>query len=440
MKTLRSFTIFKCMITKTLLFIFIALSTAMQAQVKIEKRYSNHPGAEVKALRQCLDSGFIMVGGDLQAMAIIRTNANGDSIWTKNFDTPPQFGFNIEQCRDSGFIVTGYELNSTCDAFLLKLNADGSTAWKQTYGTGNCEWGQAVKQLADSGYLVVGTKIFRTDKNGNQLWSQTISNQAMSMIITQDSHVVYTSTSSNISSGGWLTKMDLDGNNVWTKSFSNAYFYNNCDNNVAATSDGGYILAARPTNSPGGMLLKTDASGTVEWTKEFNPGTLGAAMSVIEADSGGYATCGFWIDTEGAHAYLYRTDEAGDFLWEKQYAKASGQSLLQTYDGGYAFAGYQENNSGKRKFFLAKIGGHFPLSIAEIETQKFNIYPTLSSGELYVQCEDCFGNLAQVFDAQGRNVETIVLAESIDLSHLRAGIYTIVDAKTHGVNRVFLIR
>jgi len=426
--------------TLTLTFWLMAISATLGAQIKFEKRYSNHPGAEVKALRQTADSGFIMVGGDAQAMAIIRTNAYGDSIWTKLFDTPPQFGFNIEQCRDSGFIVTGYELNSTCDAYLLKLNADGTTAWKQTYGTGNCEWGQAVKQLADSGYLVVGTKIFRTDKNGNQLWSQSISNQAMSMIITADSHVVYTSTSSNISSGGWLTKMDLDGNNLWTKSYSNAYFYNNCDNNVAQTSDGGFILAARPTNSPGGMLLKTDASGTVEWTKEFNPGTLGAAMSVIETDSGGYATCGFWIDTEGAHAYLYRTDDAGDFLWEKQYAKASGQSLLQTFDGGYAFAGYQENNSGKRKFFLAKVGGQLLLSITIIKTEIFNIYPTLSSGVLHVQCEDCIGNTAQIFDTQGRNVETIILAESIDLSYLNTGIYTIVDSKTHSVSRVFLSR
>lgn len=401
-------------------------SFASFSQLGFEKRYSNHPGAEVKALRQCLDSGFIMVGGDLQAMAIIRTNANGDSIWTKNFDTPPQFGFNIEQCRDSGFIVTGYELNSTCDAFLLKLNADGSTAWKQTYGTGNCEWGQAVKQLADSGYLVVGTKIFRTDKNGNQLWSQSIANQAMSMIITQDSHVVYTSTSSNISSGGWLTKMDLDGNNVWTKSFSNAYFYNNCDNNVAATSDGGYILAARPTSSPGGMLLKTDASGTVEWTKEFNPGTLGAAMSVIEADSGGYATCGFWIDTEGAHAYLYRTDDAGDLLWEKQYAKASGQSLLQTYDGGYAFAGYQENNSGKRKFFLAKIGGHFPLGVSESIPETLRIFPTVSIGDFRVDCNACYGQWCSILDQSGKIVETTQLRPYLQLNHLAAGMYWIV--------------
>jgi hypothetical protein len=411
----------------TLILLLIA-SECVQAQVHFEKRYANHPGAEVKALRQTFDGGYIMVGGDAQEAAIIRTDEFGDSLWTKNYTNPGQFAFNLEQCADSGFIVTGYAFYNGCDAYLRKLNPDGTEAWFQYYDGSGCEWGQTLKQLPDGGFILAGTEITRTDSAGNLIWTQATStgNQAMSMVITSDGNLVYSSTSASTASGAWLTKMDFDGNEIWTKHYTDLYFYNNSDNNITETSDGEFILVGRNVSVPSGLIKKVSSNGTLVWTKNLSTETLASTMSVIESDSGGYLACGFFVDSVGVHAYLHRMDESGNPVWDKGYDDASFQSLVQCKDGGYAAAGYKESSSGKRKFFLIKIGGQYPLNTFENhETIGLSlvISPIPSSGNIHLEDCACFGSAADVYDINGQLIHSSILAPDMDLSFLKTGLF-----------------
>lgn len=431
---------------KTLFIIlFCALAFSLNAQPQFEKRYGGQGGTDAKAIRQTLDSGYIVVGGQSQpttSMTIMKLNPMGDTIWTTDFDDPPAFGFNVEQTLDTGYIVTGYAFDPTSKAILVKLNRDGIIQWWQTYSSSVSEWGQAIKQLPDSGYIVAGARIFRTDKLGTVQWSKATGsgNQAMSMIASSDGNFVYTQTSSSLSNGTWLTKMDTGGTTIWTESFSELYTHSNCDNNVAETSDGGYIISGQPSNDNKGMLMKLDSDRNIEWTKEFQSGTLGAATSVVESDSGGFLTCGYNVDAEGIHAYLHRTDEDGNMLWEKDYDKAQAQSMVNTFDGGYAFAGYQENNSGNQKYFVVKIGGTPAVGVIDILKASFLIYPTISSGIFTVSCEDCYGHSASVIDIMGRIVAQTTLNQTVQLIQLNSGPYFIVDQTTGASHFVEIVR
>lgn len=402
-----------------------------QSQIQFENRYTGHPGAEVKGMQQCLDSGYIMVGGQSQSLAIVRTDENGDSLWTYSASTPSQFAFNVEQCLDSNFVVCGYAIESnSSNALMMKLNDQGDTLWTKSYGQSGSHWIQSVKQLADSGFIGVGSRITRMNKHGDELWANNVAagEQAISMILTSDSHIVYTSTSASLASGGWMTKMDLDGNVSWTKHFSFAHIYNNSDNNLSATSDGGYIVVAQPTDVPATVVIKTDEDGDTLWTRRYPDATLGSGMGVIESDSGGYLVADFNLDASGVHLNLRRLDESGDDMWMKTIDRASAQSLTQCYDRGYAVSGYKES-SGKRKFFLWKIGGESLINSTPVVNRiDPKMWPTISIGSFNVTCSECLGQTYQVIDLQGRFVHSGTIESALDFSHLPNGHYVLLTS------------
>lgn len=422
----------------------LIMSISAFSQFQFENRYTGQGGTDAKAIRQTLDSGYIAVGGQSQPsaiMTIMKLNPMGDTLWTTDFSDPPAFGFNVDQTLDSGYIVTGYAFDPSSSAILVKIDPSGNLEWSETYGSIS-EWGQAVKQMPDSGYIVVGQRVFRTDKFGTVLWSEATAggNQAMSMIWSSDGNLVYTQTSSSTNGGTWLTKMDLSGDPIWTEAFSGMYTHSNCDNNVAETSDGGYILSGQKTNDTRGMLMKLDSDRDIEWTKDFQSGIVGSATSVVESDSGGFLACGYKVDAIGIHAYLYRTDENGNVQWEKEYENGQAQSIINTYDGGYAFAGYKENKSGKQKYFVVKIGGAQPIATGMIHEKEFKVYPTISTGIFNIRCAGCFGESVSLLDLSGRTIKRTVLTQQLNLGNLESGAYYIVNQITGASNFVEIIR
>ena len=124
---------------KIILTFFVALICLnSSAQFQFENRYSGQGGTDAKTIRQTLDSGYIVVGGQSQpttVMTVMKLNPMGDTVWTTDFSDPPAFGFNVDQTLDSGYIVTGYAFDPGSSAILAKLDQFGSVEWSETYGT-----------------------------------------------------------------------------------------------------------------------------------------------------------------------------------------------------------------------------------------------------------------------------------------------------------------
>jgi hypothetical protein len=62
-------------------------------------------------------------------MYLIKTNAAGDTLWTRTFGSSgDDHGYSVQQTMDGGYIIAGrtYDYN---DAFLVKTNADGIVTW-----------------------------------------------------------------------------------------------------------------------------------------------------------------------------------------------------------------------------------------------------------------------------------------------------------------------
>jgi hypothetical protein len=171
---------------------------------------TNEDGALIKAkvigaqgndvaywVEQTKDGGFVITGsttaveGGDNDIFVIRLDKDLEFVWQYIFrhcNVPYEdFGYSVvENPLNGSFTVTGvtksFGLSNSDDAFLLNLKSNGSFNWMRTYGTKEIEQGLSI-DLSSGGneYVVSGFAIdapgnkdayvFKTDINGNPLWS-----------------------------------------------------------------------------------------------------------------------------------------------------------------------------------------------------------------------------------------------------------------------------
>lgn len=142
------------------------------------------------SVQQTTDGGYIVggftnsFGAGLEDIYVIKTNSQGDTLWTRTFGgTGSDRGFCVQQTFDGGYIIAGDSnmYKDTCRAFLVKIDSSGDPLWSHTYGKGYFNRARSVQQTYDSGYVACGhTNLFhgsesdlyliKTDPAGNAIW------------------------------------------------------------------------------------------------------------------------------------------------------------------------------------------------------------------------------------------------------------------------------
>jgi len=108
--------------------------------------------------QQTTDGGYILTGiSNLispEYMSLIKTDSAGNISWNKNIGPNGSSGRFVEQTSDDGYIVTGE--TGPNDLFLVKTNVDGDTLWTKTFHGTDHEDGRCVQQTIDGGYIIAG--------------------------------------------------------------------------------------------------------------------------------------------------------------------------------------------------------------------------------------------------------------------------------------------
>ena len=356
-----------------LMVFFSALFSQNAPDTLWTKTFGGSDYGEAYSVQQTTDLGYIIAGytssygTGSNDVYLIKTNENGDSLWTKTFGgSGNDKSYSVQQTSDGGYIVTGYTSSygaGQYDVYLIKTNENGDTLWTKSFGGTATDRAFSVQQTTDDGFIIVGDTessgagqydvwLIKTDVNGDSLWTKTFGGSnydfARSVKQTTDGGYIIVGYTDLYGTGEnyiLLIKTDMNGNTLWTKTFGG--FNNDYRGySVQQTIDGGYIVAGYScfiAGFPNVYLIKTDGNGNEEWHKWFGGYFTDKGYSVQQTSDGGYIITGNTYDVINEDVYLIKTDENGDTLWTKTLGGVEGNdcgtSVQQTTDGGYILVG-----------------------------------------------------------------------------------------------------
>lgn len=257
-----------------------------------QKTYGYSSDEKLSVIQQTSDSGYIIAGnttvrntnGEAQ---VIKLNNDGSVAWQKIYsasgftDNIPEA---IQQTSDGGYVVTGLVSVSTgrgYDAWILKLNSDGSVAWQKTYGGSGTDYAYDIKLTSDAGYVVVGSFnsrawVFKLDGSGNILWQKTYGNNgAYSLGLTNDNGYIISGNTGNFSNS-WVAKLNSQGEIPGCSiiGVSNASVVNNL-----ATTDNSHTLSTQTITAIPTTVQFSPANTTEQVTYECTVGPPPATVT-----------------------------------------------------------------------------------------------------------------------------------------------------------------
>ena len=241
------------------------LKTDVKGDTQWTKTYGGQAPEYCYSGQQTDDGGYILAGSTESFgegntdIWLVKTNAVGDTQWTKTYGgTLYDKANSVCQTNDGGYIITGYRDGPSeyCpgDMWLLKTDSHGDTTWTKTWGEGGMtDFGIHIIQTSDGGYIIGcyldftgatydAIAIMKTDAVGDTVW--TYRSASLMNCIYETSDNAYIAVGQTIDADLILVKVDKDGNVLWEKIYGDPredyYDYGRC---VNGTPDGGYVVA-----------------------------------------------------------------------------------------------------------------------------------------------------------------------------------------------------
>lgn len=403
-------------------------------------------------IEECSTFGYVVSGSrtgsgtdELDAL-LMRVDADGDTLWTKTWgDSLEDAAACVRETSDGGFILAGYteRVPGNIDAWFIRTDANGDTLWTSQFDFGAGDILYSVVEMTNGDFIACGYSsgappadsidilVMRIDSTGHGEWKLIFekpgNERGLELCKTSDG---------NIAVGGFggtdvvrddaiLIKVDAaNGDTVWTRAYKDTVT-RDIVSGMRETMDGGFILCGGKTDydtlEREGFLIKTDCAGFAIWFKRYGgPGDSQYICSVVATPDSGYAL-GARRDTSAAadyDFYFMRTDSAGDTLWTKTLYEPERQvmtCMTMTGDNGYVSCGEgRVLPSTESTIWLVKLGED-DAGVIPIEK---NLDPELLAvegaspftGSVPVRYEipsACHVQL-KVFDVSGRYVATLV--------------------------------
>lgn len=356
-----------------------------------------------RAFCQDPDGGYLIVGytfapGSNDAdMLVIRTDENGNMVWSKRFGgRGTEYGnacLNIED----GYLLLGYTTSfgkGSKDIYLVRLDKDGEEVWSRTYGGVSWDVGTALCEAGENHYFVCGFThsfgwgeediyLIKIDQDGNEIWSETYGgfrlDMANSIHATPDGGCVIGASSGSYSANTdfFLTKINAKGEQQWVQSYSatgeHGHGFDWCKN-ASPTSDGGCVITGYSdcNDMMDAVVIKTDTGGNEQWLTSFgNKPFYDYGNAVWQTNDGGYVMAGITKSmkeptddnrkTYNNDIYLVKLDAGGNILWDRSFGGPGAEwanAIRVAQDGGFLVLGHTDAGAwGSQDVCLLCISG-----------------------------------------------------------------------------------
>lgn len=323
-----------------LIFLVLILSGSLNAQTMFQATYGGNYYDYCETIEQTADSGYIILGSTSSFGAgnsdvyLIKTDSLGNLKWSKTYgDLGVDYGKAIKQTTDDGYIIAGFTNSfdsSSYDIYLIKINSLGDTLWTRTYGGDDWDQAYSVEQTLDGGYIITGST-----------YSYGLG----------DADV-------------YLIKTNSFGDTLWTKTIGG--LNEDVGKYIHLNSDGSYIITGFSNSFGSGdydaYLIKLNQSGATLWTKSIGSNLNEKSYSLAQTAGGGYILVGTSDNTTNNDTYIIGTNNNGDTLWTQTYYGLYNEeifSIIKTHDNNYVLGGYTNSYGAgvgsTHDFYLFKI-------------------------------------------------------------------------------------
>jgi hypothetical protein len=202
------------------------------------------------------------VSGNLDFL-VVKTDGSGEMLWSRTYGgAKAEFAFSLVEADDGGYVVAGYTLSYGAgrdDCWLIKLDSSGNLEWSQTYGGLDDDGAVSLIHTSDGGYAFLGmlesfghsdTDDFwriKTDDHGNMQWNRTYGGKGndygFAVVEAPDEGYVLVGGTNSFAAGihdAWLIKTDASGNVLWNRTYGGTG--EDGASALVQTSDGGYAF------------------------------------------------------------------------------------------------------------------------------------------------------------------------------------------------------
>ena len=262
-------------------------------------------------------------------------------------------GFTAAQLRDGGYVVSG---RSSGDCVIVRTDADGDSLWMVIYEEEVFDPpanGETECIGAPDGNIVIVTQEVTakiSEEDGDIIWRIELEGTVTSVLAMGDEGFFvagYTGRWEDI----YIALIDAEGELVWQQ----VYGTDDADLsvNAIAASGGGYCIAGVSRDGGGGLgihpiILRVDEDGELIWMHNYSDFRGDNLRDIIETPDGGFAACGF--GSWGRFYYLMRMDYAGEVHWTTYFADGQpnhipgeAYNVFLMEDGGYLLGGFSNH-------------------------------------------------------------------------------------------------
>jgi len=253
-----------------------------------------------KAIARAADGSLLVLGSTKsyaknydRDLYVAKVSLEGKLVWEKSIGGQrDEYAGGIAGTDDGGAILVG-ESDSFGrgykDIYMVKVDKEGNVVSEQVIGGDKDEKANAITRTRDGNMVLVGSRemkssgneeffLMKVDQNGKKIWAKTYGGDESDVLngvtATIDGGIVATGKTRSYGSEQTdlsVMKLDKNGKMIWHKIYGFKYYeYGNA---VAATRDGGFIIAGG-TNTLGkgdhsAYILVLDKAGELIWSHVY---------------------------------------------------------------------------------------------------------------------------------------------------------------------------
>lgn len=301
----------------------------------------------------------------LLLIIIINTNLYPqapETQWSKSFmNATPNSDMEVIETNNGDFLFVGQAEQGSGDVVLVKTDSNGDTLWTKYYGASEKDYGNAIIQAHDGGFLVLGSTnsygngitnlwLIKTDSVGEMEWEKIIGesnfNRGQDLCYSGDTSYVLVGSTSAIGMGSsdvWLLKIDLSGNILWQKTYGTTG--SDAGISVKPSFDGGFIISANryAENASGteAWIIKTNVTGDSLWSRTFKDSDFSFGSPITKGEEDGFFVLYKNYYPGFGDVALIKLDSTGNIIWDKYfYNGGNGYSISQLDNKEIVFCGY----------------------------------------------------------------------------------------------------